>query len=47
MEWWLREYGKTPGEVRAMPAWFVARVPLIAAVRNEVIEDKRREAGRG
>lgn len=29
-----------------MPAWFVARVPGIAAVRAEVLEDKQREAAR-
>lgn len=44
LEWWLKEYGKGPDEVLAMPAWFVARAPAIADVRNEVLEAKQREA---
>jgi hypothetical protein len=40
LEWWLHEYGKTPAEVAAMPAWFVARAPHIAALRHE--EEQRR-----
>lgn len=35
LEWWLREYGVTPAQVREMPAWFVARVPHIANLRHE------------
>lgn len=41
LEWWLRAYGKTPAEVRAMPAWFVTRVPAIAALRHEVLDEQR------
>jgi hypothetical protein len=40
LEWWLREYGKTPDDVRAMPAYFVARVPQIALLRQ--LEQEKR-----
>lgn len=34
-EWWLREYHLTPAQKRELPAWLVARIPIVCQVRNE------------
>jgi hypothetical protein len=41
----LKEYGKAPQEVAEMPAYFVARAPHIALLRNQ--EQERRSKSQG
>lgn len=34
-EFWLREYHTTPAQKKELPAWLVARIPIVWQVRNE------------
>lgn len=44
-EWWLREYGRSPGEVRELPAYLVERLPHIALLRQQEQEKRSKAPG--